>query len=124
MEMATRKRRIFLEQTLHYDDYKIPVNDGSLQAQQRAESMVRHEFTNYEDLLQNMPRSRNLDTNAMIYQTLKNRVMLTIASHLPELAHACETQDMQPVPQQTDQASTHQQDHTSQNTLNTEENTP
>ncbi len=89
MGMATESRRRFLEETLIYEDYEIPVNDGSITAQERAVSMIRHEFTNYEQLLEEMPRSRDLETNALIYRTLKTRVMKAIADEVPQLAQAC-----------------------------------
>ena len=89
MGMAAEHRRRFLEETLIHEDYEIPVNDGSIIAQERAVSMVRHEFTNYEQLLEDLPRSRDLETNALIYQTLKTRVMQAIAEEIPGLAQAC-----------------------------------
>ena len=81
--------------TLIYDDYEIPVNDGSITAQERAVSMVRHEFTNYEQLLEDLPRSRDLETNTLIYTALKTRVMQAIADEVPELAQACRGESSQ-----------------------------
>ena len=95
MGMAAERRRRFLEETLIHDDYEIPVNDGSITAQERAVSMVRHEFTNYEQLLEDLPRSRDLETNALIYTALKTRVMQAIADEVPELAQACRGESSQ-----------------------------
>ena len=82
-------KRLSTQENLIHDDYEIPVNDGSPAAQQRAVSMIRHEFTNYQKLLDLMPRSRNMETNTLIYWTLKSRVVEAIAQSVPELAQAC-----------------------------------
>ena len=36
-----------------------------------------------------MPRSRDMETNTLIYWTLKTRVVEAIAQSVPELAQAC-----------------------------------
>ena len=92
MEKATRQRRKFLEETLDYGYYNVPINDGGPADQARAVSMIRHEHTNYDDLLETMPRSTNAVTNTLIYLTVKTGVNNLIANTIPQLADACMTQ--------------------------------
>ena len=89
IDMAVTHRLRYLEQTMIYTDYEIPTNNDSPAAEELAVSMIRHEFTNYEQLLQDMPRSRNPETNALIYLRVKTKVLDAIAKALPELTNAC-----------------------------------
>ena len=92
METATKERKSFLKSVLRYEDYDQPFNNGGPAAQSRAVAMVRHEYTNYEELLATMPESRNAVTNTLIYLTVKTSVNELIATHIPDLAEACQVQ--------------------------------
>ena len=91
VQMAARARSEFLEY-YQYDEYDQGRPVGLLEAKNRAVNMVRHEFTNYEQLLEEMPRSRNLRTNLLVYQSVKRRTLEMVREHLPELANACNWQ--------------------------------
>ena len=88
MSMATKKRSECLDAVLLYDDYDKPQNDGSPEARHRTVNMIRHEYTNYEQLLEIMPRARNAETNTLIYLAIKAKVMDAIAQAIPDLAAA------------------------------------
>ena len=89
MHLATVKRREFLENVLEYGHYNVPQNDGSPEAKHRTVSMIHHEYTNYEKLLELMPRSRNADTNTLIYLAIRTKVMEAISKAIPSLANEC-----------------------------------
>ena len=50
--------------------------------------MIRHEYTNYEMLLEIMPHSRNVETSIMVYHTVKHRTIRMIARNIPQLSTA------------------------------------
>ena len=58
-------------------------------AEEMAVNMIRHEYTNYDHLLIDCPRSENHQVNRQAYVIIKNRVHQRIAQQLPELAAAC-----------------------------------
>ena len=86
MQMAAIERQDFLLQNAEYHDY------DSAPSEHITVNMIRHEYTNYELLLENLPRSRNVDTNTILYQDVKRRTLEMIAREIPQLQRACETQ--------------------------------
>ena len=89
MKMAETARQEFLRQNDVY-----PYHDDAPPAH-LAVNMIRHEYTNYEFLLENLPRSRNVDTNVILYQDVKRRTLELIAREIPQLEEACKTQAAQ-----------------------------
>ena len=55
-------------------------------------NMIRHNYTNYELLLEQLPRSRNVDTNVLLYQDVKRRTLEMIGREMPQLEEACREQ--------------------------------
>lgn len=66
-----------------------PVDPESRLAEELAIKMLRHEFTDYHDLLQQMPRAKNADANAVIHRAVQRRTLEKIAETVPELARTC-----------------------------------
>ena len=64
-------------------------DQGGARSLDSAVNMVRHEYTNYETLLEEMPQSRDVGTNILIYHSVKRRTLEMIAGNMPQLREAC-----------------------------------
>ena len=87
MRMATRDREEFLRDNglHHYLSDVAPSEEGAV-------NMLRHDYTNYELLLGELPHTRNVETNMLLYHDVKRRTLEMIAEELPELKDTCEIQ--------------------------------
>ena len=95
MELATKAREQSLAEREWYDEY----DHGETQHNEdSAVNMVRHKYTNYELLLEMMPPARDVETNILIYHTVKRKTLEMIAKNIPQLRATCEQQiaDLQP----------------------------
>ena len=92
MELAAEARKQFLAERWWYDDHQDRINSETARSEESAVNMVRHEYTNYETLLETMPHARDVGTNIMIYNTLKRKTLEMIAENIPQLRAACEHQ--------------------------------
>ena len=87
-KMAAQSRLDFLmeQRWYDYDDHR------DYETHFAAVNMIRHEYTNYEWMLEDMPHSRDVETNVQIYHNIKRRVIEMIAREIPELSTACKNQ--------------------------------
>ena len=81
-KMAAQSRLDFLMEHQWYD----------YETHFAAVNMIRHEYTNYEWMLEDMPHSQDIETNLQIYHNIKRRVIEMIAREIPELSAACKNQ--------------------------------
>ena len=65
-------------------------SDGA--AQERAVAMIRHQYTNYDQLVDEIPYCNNRDAAKSMYQLIRTRTMALIAGEVPALAEACRNQ--------------------------------
>ena len=72
------------------------ISPDSPRAMIQAVHMIRHEFTNYDQLLLDMPTTGQPDTDRKVYQAVRNNVIRYIGANIPALSDTCRQMIHQP----------------------------
>ena len=84
------RRSLKLRQRYISDTYGVStwrqLPEDSPEAKQQAVHMIRHDHTNYDQLMLDMPSVGRPDTNRKIYETVRRSVLSHISLTVPALA--------------------------------------
>lgn len=88
IELALQRRR---EYSLKEHGIEKPsaVDPNGRFAQELAIKMLRHEFTDYHELIERIPRAKKHEANTVIHRAIQRRTIERIAEAVPELAERC-----------------------------------
>ena len=88
MGMAGRRRDKFVRQEYGLKDFRTIVQNSE-ESEEQAVNMIRHEFSNYDELLLDMPKAPTPEGQKRVYDAIKRGVLHAIARAVPDLTEAC-----------------------------------
>ena len=98
IQLALADRDDYAASAYGLDDFR-RLDPDSVEARRQAVHYVRHRHTNYEELLLRIPQVGRPEIDRRVYETVKRRVMESIAAALPELAETCQAMIHETTPQ-------------------------
>ena len=88
VRLALENRRRYAEEAYGITEIS-PVDPDSPMARDLVIKMLRHQFTNYHELIERMPRTGDAETDASIQRIIWRRAIERIADAVPALAEEC-----------------------------------
>lgn len=88
IQMAIESRNVYVVQNYQIRNLD-NIDPNSLDARIQTVHMIRHDYTNYHDLLLQMPQVGREDIDRKIYIDIRTRILQAIASEIPGLTDAC-----------------------------------
>lgn len=90
ISLAVQQRNEYIH-TQHIDAAPL-ADEDTAQTRGLAVSLLRHQYSNYEDAMVLLPQTGHQDTDLAIYQAVKSRYLRCIAQRFPELRESCQRQ--------------------------------